>query len=76
MCGIFCLLGDYKLTQKNIIDKFDLGHPRGPEQSSLTKIAENIIFGFHRLAINGYNSPASEQPIRKKGCILICSDCR
>tara|TARA_B110000046_G_scaffold105599_1_gene113002 strand:- start:4119 stop:5744 length:1626 start_codon:yes stop_codon:yes gene_type:complete len=73
MCGIFCLLGDYKLTQKNIIDKFDLGHPRGPEQSSLTKIAENIIFGFHRLAINGYNSPASEQPIRKKGCILICN---
>ena len=73
MCGIFCLLGDYKLTYKNIINKFELGYPRGPEQSSLTKIAKNIIFGFHRLAINGYNIPTSEQPIHKVGCILICN---
>ena len=73
MCGIFCLLGNYKITDKNIVNKFDLGTPRGPEQSSIKNVGKNIIFGFHRLAINGYNTPTSDQPIHKEGCILICN---
>jgi asparagine synthase (glutamine-hydrolysing) len=73
MCGIFCLLGNYKITDKDIVKKFDFGYPRGPEQSSLMNADNNIIFGFHRLAINGYNTDTSEQPIHREGCILICN---
>ena len=73
MCGIFCLLGNNVMMDKKIISKFEMGVPRGPEQSSLKKISDNIIFGFHRLAINGYNRKTSEQPIHMNDCVLICN---
>ena len=73
MCGIFCLLGNNIMINEKIISKFEKGGPRGPEQSSIKKVTDNIIFGFHRLAINGYNTKTSEQPIHKKDCILICN---
>jgi len=61
------------MMDKKIISKFEMGVPRGPEQSSLKKISDNIIFGFHRLAINGYNRKTSEQPIHMNDCVLICN---
>ena len=37
------------------------------------KISDNVIFGFHRLAINGYSNLDSEQPIDIDDCVLICN---
>jgi asparagine synthase (glutamine-hydrolysing) len=78
MCGIFSIISNKGLEQskKNIEKQFMLGQGRGPENSIFEekKYGNNdIIFGFHRLAINGYKNEASEQPIKKDGCILICN---
>ena len=74
MCGIFAVLssdttGDDSFETKN----FHKGQNRGPENSVCTRVNENILFGFHRLAINGYSNPNSEQPICIENCVLICN---
>jgi asparagine synthase (glutamine-hydrolysing) len=79
MCGIYGLI-NYKQKKhgsiKNLESMFIKGSKRGPETSNFNKVIcdENeILLGFHRLAINGYNKPTSEQPIKKDSCILICN---
>lgn len=79
MCGIYGLI-NYKQKKhgsiKNLESMFIKGSKRGPETSNFNKVIcdENeILLGFHRLAINGYNKPTSEQPIKKDRCILICN---
>ena len=74
MCGIFAVLssdtkGDDSFETKN----FHKGQNRGPENSVCSRVNENILFGFHRLAINGYSNPHSEQPICIGNCVLICN---
>jgi asparagine synthase (glutamine-hydrolysing) len=75
MCGIFAILKDHiddKLLQ--ILNReFQKGQSRGPENSHFEKINEQLVFGFHRLAINGYKLDSSEQPIKLDNCILICN---
>ena len=81
MCGIFFLSG-YNHNEHPKIDYikdvFDSGRGRGPESSSFDVI-DNLfntrknIFGFHRLAINGYHKKSSGQPIKMNNCILICN---
>jgi len=77
MCGIFCVLngtsfGGSKEKNDYVERAFKKGIPRGPEKSTLlTK--DNIIFGFHRLAINGYGTDTSDQPLMKNNCTLICN---
>ncbi len=74
MCGIFAVLSSHS---KDNIDferqNFHKGKNRGPEHSVFKKINDNTIFGFHRLAINGYYNSASEQPINIDDCVLICN---
>ena len=36
-------------------------------------ISNNLILGFHRLAINGYNDKLSDQPLQHYDCSLICN---
>jgi asparagine synthase (glutamine-hydrolysing) len=75
MCGIFALLKDHiddKLL-KNLNREFKKGKNRGPENSHFEKINTQLVLGFHRLAINGYQLDSSEQPIKLKDCILICN---
>jgi len=78
MCGIFCLLNSSsqpshsKFGKNNVLKAFMEGQPRGPENSVLKNI-DDIVFGFHRLAINGYGNALSEQPIIKNDCVLICN---
>ena len=74
MCGIFSLL----FHNKNIIydndkiqNEFNKGINRGPEHSVL-EYYDNIVLGFHRLAINGLNDK-SNQPIVVDGIRLICN---
>ena len=74
MCGIFAVVSsnisdDATFEKKN----FHKGKNRGPEMSICKKINNHILFGFHRLAINGYTNPESEQPIELNNCVLICN---
>ena len=78
MCGIFGLIGKNTLPKSLIGSKFINGENRGPESSILKFLKSknkniDIILGFHRLAINGFLNPTSEQPIVKKNCVLICN---
>ena len=73
MCGIFCLVDIIGVKKTHIFKKFNMGMPRGPEQSVMINITDRILFGFHRLAINGHNNPNSDQPLTINNCILICN---
>jgi len=71
MCGIFSIFNnhyDYEIVKYN----FEKGKPRGPENSQLKQV-NNVILGFHRLAINGYNDINSNQPFNINGIHLICN---
>ena len=77
MCGIFGILNNDN-NKEAITTAFLKGKGRGPETSSLnfyeTLREENeIVLGFHRLAINGYLKKSSEQPFDKRDCVLICN---
>ena len=79
MCGIFGILlknsyeiqNDYK-DKHNIKKHFEYGKKRGPEYSSIENINEQIIWGFHRLCINGLDE-VSNQPIKTKSCTMMCN---
>ena len=51
---------------------FENGINRGPEGSIVKKLSNDILFGFHRLAINGLNT-MSNQPIMVDNIVLICN---
>ena len=74
MCGIFAVLSS-NIKENGEFEKqnFHKGKNRGPESSVFKKVNNNILFGFHRLAINGYTNPLSEQPIELEDCVLICN---
>ena len=73
MCGIFSLLNNNSHFSHSFIQQqFQKGKGRGPEYSSLSDAGIKILFGFHRLAINGLN-PESNQPICQNDIQLICN---
>lgn len=76
MCGIFAILNDANETSDDIImQQFMKGKKRGPELSILDdklRLKKSILFGFHRLAINGLNE-LSNQPLIVNDIILICN---
>lgn len=78
MCGIFALLSGSPIENSVLgsesiqYKQFMMGQKRGPEYSKLEKVSSNIIFGFHRLAINGIN-PESNQPLVKDESVVICN---
>jgi asparagine synthase (glutamine-hydrolysing) len=73
MCGIFSLLNyEYEYTKYFIENQFDKGKKRGPEHSILSKVGIKVMYGFHRLAINGLNN-ASNQPLIQDDIFLICN---
>ena len=79
MCGIFALIlkDSYHITNdkkdKYSIQKhFEYGKKRGPEHSSIQNINSSIIWGFHRLCINGLDE-VSNQPIKTDRCIMMCN---
>ena len=76
MCGIFGLL-NYKNKDLLITDIQSMSNAakhRGPESSVLLCNIDNkdIVFGFHRLAINGLNTE-SNQPFVIDNVTLICN---
>ena len=73
MCGIFALLNyENKYSIEFISKQFKKGSARGPENSQLCKVSRKLMFGFHRLAINGLTNDSS-QPLIKGNIILICN---
>lgn len=76
MCGIFALLNSNYHQQMNmdmIKTAFKRGKNRGPEFSKLVSSEkQELILGFHRLAINGLNEE-SNQPLIFNGIELICN---
>jgi len=73
MCGIFSLLNNTNFIPGNIINNsFMKGSARGPEYSELVELYNDVIFGFHRLAINGLDS-ISNQPMTIDKITLICN---
>jgi asparagine synthase (glutamine-hydrolysing) len=73
MCGIFALLNnENEFTDGFIQHQFQQCRSRGPEFSVLTKVGIKVVYGFHRLAINGLNAE-SNQPINHDNIILICN---
>ena len=77
MCGIFAL---FQLLEPDVFSNlypsinkhFFAGQSRGPEFSTIKTINDNVLFGFHRLAINGLDE-ISNQPICIDGIYLICN---
>ena len=73
MCGIFSILNNSKFIPNNIIDEcFMNGVSRGPEYSEQIELYNNVIFGFHRLAINGLDA-ISNQPMTIDKITLMCN---
>ena len=73
MCNIFSILNN-KYSDELLKLNFKKGINRGPEYESLININKNLLFGFHRLAINGYtNFENSNQPFDIDNVILICN---
>ena len=70
MCGIFALLNRQITEQAK--NAFMLGKKRGPEISTINQYNNNIVLGFHRLAINGLNVE-SNQPLIHNDIKLICN---
>ena len=71
MCGIFTILNGSKITS-DVEESFKKGEGRGPEFSKLDIYENNVILGFHRLAINGLNS-VSNQPLHIGDVLLVCN---
>ena len=64
MCGIWSYINKNTISSekyKTLYNAFLEIVPRGPESSNFSKINDNLVLGFHRLAINGVN-PLGNQP--------------
>jgi asparagine synthase (glutamine-hydrolysing) len=73
MCGIFALINNvYTFHPSTIGNGFMKGVARGPEQSTIKYIDDDVWLGFHRLAINGLDD-GSSQPMTINGITLICN---
>lgn len=75
MCGIFAILGK-KFNKGKIKTMFNTLKPRGPDNSELISLNNNLIhLGFHRLSINDLSS-LGNQPLyhpENEKVILICN---
>jgi len=73
MCGIFGLLNNKQTFDDTLVmEAFNHGTNRGPEDSKLARYSEKLVLGFKRLAINGLTA-SSSQPMNIGGVTLICN---
>ena len=74
MCGIFSIISKKETIKiTDILASFEEGRKRGPEENQIKQLKDTIIFGFHRLAINGVSDITSMQPFNINNCVLICN---
>jgi asparagine synthase (glutamine-hydrolysing) len=77
MCGILCVLNNTSYySSKEIINEFQKGKNRGPDNSQFKNVGIEVNFGFHRLAINDL-SDNGDQPFYysdlEHNYILMCN---
>jgi len=78
MCGIFALLNHEIFRNGNcledqfIYNEFMKGAGRGPDDHQYRNVSLQLLFGFHRLSINGLTKE-SNQPIQIDNVSLICN---
>ena len=73
MCGIFAILNYKQGWNSNVKEQFIRGIARGPESSyCLEYDGQGVLFGFHRLAINGVNEQ-TDKPLADGNVNLICN---
>ena len=66
MCGILCVLTKHQITlpiSKHIINDFINMKHRGPDNTVIKNITNNLLFGFHRLCINDVSNKG-DQPFQ------------
>jgi asparagine synthase (glutamine-hydrolysing) len=73
MCGIIAIVNNNNnsFTKENVDVALEAGKSRGPESTTSEKV-NNMLFGFHRLAINGMDT-GSGQPMKIGNITLICN---
>jgi asparagine synthase (glutamine-hydrolysing) len=71
MCGILAIFNSLAMVPWP--KAFDAGVKRGPDRSNMKMINNQILFGFHRLAIHGLNDDKANQPMTINGITLICN---
>ena len=71
MCGIFAFLGRSKNLHL-LLAYFDRIQHRGPDKTHIDQINDRVVFGFHRLAINGLTL-SGDQPMTRGNVVLICN---
>ncbi len=74
MCGIFAYIGD-SLDWSNLEKESNKIKYRGPDNSNMKHVGENVLFSFHRLAIMGV-SKKGDQPLfhpEEKDISIICN---
>lgn len=74
MCGIFAYWGTFTSGQKAEMFKYFMKmSSRGPDSSFFgTMVKDKLVFGFHRLAINGLDM-LSNQPLELDHHVLLCN---
>ena len=70
MCGIFAYLGK-KYSKEQLLTNFNRISDRGPDSSKIINI-DNVVLGFHRLAINDLSDDGM-QPFINDNIYLICN---
>jgi asparagine synthase (glutamine-hydrolysing) len=71
MCGIFAYSGkEHDVTELSV--HFGKLQHRGPDYSEIRAIKPDLVFGFHRLAVNGLDT-ISNQPMYLKNCWLVAN---
>ena len=72
MCGILGILNNENIDPEDILNSFEKGAHRGPENTQLVFPSPSTAMGFHRLAINGMEE-AANQPFELHGIYLVCN---
>ena len=73
MCGIFAFSGKQETIESLKKNKnFQTIQHRGPDNTTIKDVTDNLICVFHRLAINGLDH-LSDQPLCIKNISLICN---
>ena len=70
MCGIFSYIGN-KFFKKDLLENYNRISERGPDSSKIINI-DNVVLGFHRLAINDLSDDGM-QPFKHGDYYLICN---
>lgn len=71
MCGIFCIVSPDNITINDYLTANNIRN-RGPDNTVVEYVSNNVLFCFHRLMINDL-SDSGNQPLTYNNVHLICN---